>query len=57
MSSKIEFDLPEEAVIDIQAGKPFRVEFEGSAGFTTTNTNGLGIFLRVELDGFHSTAL
>ena len=55
--STVTIDLPEEFKIDIVSGKPFRVEFESSVGFTTVNSSGLGIFMRVELDGVHGLAI
>lgn len=52
-SASCEVNLPDGYDFTIQ-GNNFYVDFVSSAGFTTTDTNGQGIYVRVELDGVHS---
>ena len=47
-------NLPEDYKISIDQGQPFYAELVSSTGFTTTDTNGQGLHLRVLLDGVHT---
>lgn len=57
VQAEASLDLPDDYPINISAGEPFFFEVTGSTAYTLTTTNGRGLTLRVQLEGFHGYPL